>query len=91
MLPYLEHMAKSGFFVGLIRDGEHYELAALAGLALIVAVHRPDVAWIQELCVRIAAVAPFCMMVGNPAKRDRWQWPVPHPHDPLDGRPYAAQ
>ena len=75
---YLERMAERGFFVGLIRDREHYELAGLAALAVIIATPRADADWIGALCVRIASVGPHCLMLGNPARGGHWQWPVPH-------------
>lgn len=80
MRPYLDRMASNGFFVGLIRDDEQYELAGLAALAIIVATPTPNAEWIQHLCVQISAVGPHCLMLGDPAKAN-WQWPVPHPAD----------
>jgi hypothetical protein len=80
MWPYLDRMAERGFFIGLIREGERYELAGLAALAVIVATPMPDAEWIRALCIRIASVGPHCLMLGNPAK-GRWQWPVPPPQD----------
>jgi hypothetical protein len=80
MRSYLNRMAQKGFFVGLIRDDDQYELAGLAALAIIVATPTPNAEWIQQLCVQISAVGPHCLMLGDPAKAN-WQWPVPHPAD----------